>query len=108
MTEPNSDKQTNYKTANLAASQSVPNAMLKFRRPLIVLAHLVAFAVSLLLSFLATSNMQLQAEWLTKQSPTMLVLVIVVKIAIFGLFKQYRGWWRYVGISDLTGIVRAS
>jgi FlaA1/EpsC-like NDP-sugar epimerase len=108
MTEPNSDKQTNYKTANPAASQTASNAILKFRRPLIVLAHIVAFAVSLLMSFLATSNMQLQAEWLTKQYPTMLVLVIVVKIAIFGLFKQYRGWWRYVGISDLTGIVRAS
>ncbi len=108
MTEPNSDKQTNYKTANPAASQSAPNAILKFRRPLIVLAHLVAFAVSLLLSFLATSNMQLQAEWLTKQYPTLLVLVIVIKTVIFGLFKQYRGWWRYVGISDLTGIVRAS
>ncbi len=27
---------------------------------------------------------------------------------IFGLFKQYRGWWRYVGISDLFGIFRAS
>jgi FlaA1/EpsC-like NDP-sugar epimerase len=108
MTEPNSDKQINYKTANPAACQSASNTMLKFRRPLIVLAHLAAFAVSLLLSFLATSNMQIQAEWLTKQYPTLLVLVIIIKTVIFGLFKQYRGWWRYVGISDLTGIVRAS
>lgn len=108
MTEPNSDKQTNYKTTNPATSQSASNAILKFRRPLIVLAHLVAFAVSLLMSFLATSNMQLQAEWLTKQYPTLLVLVLIIKTVIFGLFKQYRGWWRYVGISDLTGILRAS
>ncbi len=108
MTELNADNQTNYKTANPAASQSAPNAILKFRRPLIVLAHLVAFAVSLLLSFLATSNMQLQAEWLTKQYPALLVLALIIKTVIFGLFKQYRGWWRYVGISDLTGIVRAS
>ncbi len=108
MTELNPDNHTNYKTANPAVSQSAPNTMLKFRRPLIVLAHLAAFTVSLLLSFLATSNMQLQAEWLTKQYPTLLVLVIIIKITIFGIFKQYRGWWRYVGISDLTGIVRAS
>ena len=108
MTEPNSDKHTNYRTANPAASKSVPKAMLKLRRPLIVLAHLAVFAVSLLLSFLAASNMQLQAEWLTKQYPTLLILVIIIKTVIFGLFKQYRGWWRYVGISDLTGIVRAS
>jgi hypothetical protein len=53
MIEPNSDKQTTYKTANPAVSQSAPNAILKFRRPLIVLAHIAAFAVSLLLSFLA-------------------------------------------------------
>ncbi len=34
--------------------------------------------------------------------------MLVVKLSVFGLFKQYRGWWRYVGISDLIGIVHAS
>jgi FlaA1/EpsC-like NDP-sugar epimerase len=52
--------------------------------------------------------MQIRTEWLVGQYPTMLVFVLVIKTAVFGLFKQYRGWWRYVGISDLTGIVRAS
>jgi FlaA1/EpsC-like NDP-sugar epimerase len=75
---------------------------------LIVLAHLAVFAVSLLLSFLVASNMQIRTEWLVGQYPTLLVFVLVIKTAIFGLFKQYRGWWRYVGISDLTGIIRAS
>jgi len=52
--------------------------------------------------------MQINAEWLVGQYPILLVFVLVIKTVIFGLFKQYRGWWRYVGISDLTGIVRAS
>jgi len=108
MTESNSDMQTKYKATNPAASKSVPNILLRFRRPLIVLAHLAVFAVSLLLSFLVASNMQIRTEWLVGQYPTMLVFVLVIKTAIFGLFKQYRGWWRYVGISDLTGIIRAS
>jgi FlaA1/EpsC-like NDP-sugar epimerase len=108
MTEPNSDIQTKYKATNPAVSQSAPNILLRFRRSLIVLAHLAVFAVSLLLSFLVASNMQIRAEWLVGQYPTLLVFVLVIKTAIFGLFKQYRGWWRYVGISDLTGIVRAS
>ena len=73
-----------------------------------MLAHLVVFAVSLMLSFLVASNMQIRAEWLVGQYPILLVFVLVIKTVIFGLFKQYRGWWRYVGISDLTGIVRAS
>ena len=108
MTEPNSDIQTKYKATNPVASQSAPNILLRFRRPLIVLAHLVVFAVSLILSFMVASNMQIRTEWLIGQYPTLLVFILVIKTAIFGLFNQYRGWWRYVGISDLTGIVRAS
>ena len=108
MTESNSDIQTKYKATNPAVSQSAPNILLRFRRPLIVLAHLVVFAVSLILSFLVASNMQIRAEWLVGQYPTLLIFALVIKTVIFGLFKQYRGWWRYVGISDLTGIVRAS
>jgi len=84
------------------------NIVLRFRRPFIVLAHITVFAVSLLLSFLIASNMQIRSEWLFGQYPTLLVAVLVIKTIVFGLFKQYRGWWRYVGISDLTGIIRAS
>lgn len=108
MTEPNSDIQTKHKAENPAASQSAPNILLRFRRSLIILAHLVVFGVSLLLSFMVASNMQIRAEWFFGQYPALLVFVLVIKTAIFGLFKQYRGWWRYVGISDLTGIIRAS
>ncbi len=40
--------------------------------------------------------------------PPLLLFFLVVKLLVFGLFKQYRGWWRYVGISDLREIFRAS
>jgi len=73
-----------------------------------VFAHIVVFSVSLLMSFIIASNMQFNAKWLVGQYPVLLVFFIIVKLAVFGLFKQYRGWWRYVGISDLMGIVRAS
>ena len=94
MTEPKSDIQTKYKATNPAVSQSAPNILLRFRRPLIVLAHLAVFAVSLMLSFLVASNMQIKAEWLVGQYPILLAFVLVIKTVIFGLFKQYRGWWR--------------
>ncbi len=82
--------------------------LLTFRKPLIVLAHIGAFAVSLMLSFLVASNMQFRREWLVEQYPFLLLLSLAVKLPVFGLFKQYRGWWQYVGISDLLGILRAS
>jgi FlaA1/EpsC-like NDP-sugar epimerase len=81
--------------------------LLRFRRPLIVLAHIIAFAASLLLSFLVVQNMQLRREWL-EIYPPLLMFFLIVKVPVFGFFKQYRGWWRYVGISDLRSILLAS
>jgi FlaA1/EpsC-like NDP-sugar epimerase len=82
--------------------------LLTFRKPLIVLAHITAFAASLMLSFLVANNMQFKREWLIQQYPFLLLFFLAVKLPVFGLFKQYRGWWRYVSISDLLGILRAS
>jgi FlaA1/EpsC-like NDP-sugar epimerase len=81
--------------------------LLRVRRPLIMLAHIVAFAFSLMLSFLVVQNMQFRIEWL-RLYPALLLFFLIVKLPVFGFFKQYRGWWRYVGISDLLGIFGAS
>ncbi|MHC4204850.1 MAG: polysaccharide biosynthesis protein [Planctomycetota bacterium] len=88
-------------------STPFPATLLRIRRPLIVLAHIIAFAASLILSFLVVQNMQFRAEWL-ELYPALLMFFLVIKLPVFGLFKQYRGWWRYVGISDLLGIFGAS
>ena len=88
-------------------STAPPAVLLRFRRPLIVIAHIVAFAASLMLSFLVVQNMQFRREWLDVY-PAVLLFFLLVKLPVFGLFKQYRGWWRYVGISDLRGILLAS
>ena len=84
-----------------------PSILLRLRRPLILLAHTSVFAVSLLLAFLLAHDMQF-GDWLFEQYPGLLLGLLAVKLVVFGLFGQYRGWWRYVGIADLTGILRAS
>jgi len=86
--------------------------LLRFRRGMIILAHIIAFACSLMLSFLVVHKMQFSPpnpneKWLHLYLP-LLLFFLVVKLPVFWLFKQYRGWWRYVGISDLLGIFRAS
>ena len=87
---------------------SVGSFLLTVRRPLVILAHVLAFAASLLFSFLVANNMQFQRSWLIEQYPSLLLFFLAIKLPVFGLFKQYSGWWRYVGISDLLGIVRAA
>jgi FlaA1/EpsC-like NDP-sugar epimerase len=87
---------------------TAPSVILRYRKPLIILVHVVAFAASLMLSFLLASNMQFKQSWLVDIYPSLLLFFVVIKLGVFGFFKQYRGWWRYVGISDLIGILRAS
>jgi FlaA1/EpsC-like NDP-sugar epimerase len=98
------------KTEGLKPGSPIPPSpsLLHYRKFLIIAVHTVVFAVSLLLSFVLANNMQFNIEWLAGQYPLLLAIVIVVKLTVFGFFRQYRGWWRYVSISDLTGIISAS
>jgi len=106
---PDSNADTQLKNKNQDASEpSMLPILMRYRRPFIILAHIVAFAASLMLSFLVANNMQFRSDWLVDQYPSLLLFFIIIKLAVFGLFKQYRGWWRYVGITDLIGILRAS
>jgi FlaA1/EpsC-like NDP-sugar epimerase len=105
------DSTANAQPQNLPPTSEIPTpatTMLRFRKQLIMLAHVGAFSFSLLLSFLVANNMAFRRDWFVNQYPLLLLLFVIIKVPIFGLFKQYRGWWRYVGISDLLGIVRAS
>ncbi len=85
-----------------------PATLLKYRKALILFAHVASFAVSLLLAFLVTNNMAFRRAWLLDQYPLLLLFFVAIKLVTFGFFGQYKGWWRYVGISDLVGILRAS
>ncbi|MHC4556915.1 MAG: polysaccharide biosynthesis protein [Planctomycetota bacterium] len=109
MPETNRNTQLNSEDQNLPEISTLPPAaLLRFRKVLIILAHIIAFTISLALSFLVTKNMQFKRDWFVEQYPYLLLFFIVIKLPVFGLFKQYTGWWRYVGIFDLIGILRAS
>lgn len=83
-------------------------ALLRYRRILIFLVHIFAFSISLALSFLLIKNMQIRESWVVYQLPLMLLFMMPIKLVVFGFFKQYSGWWRYVGISDLLIVAKAS
>ncbi len=108
---PESDKEVQHHESEqpgLRDSTTPPSPLLTLRKPLVILAHIAAFAASLAFSFLVANNMQFKQEWLVQQYPFLLLFFLAVKLPVFGFFKQYRGWWRYVSISDLLGILRAA
>jgi FlaA1/EpsC-like NDP-sugar epimerase len=108
MPESKTDTQTGDSYKNISPPSAPPARLLTLRKPLIILAHIITFAVSLLLSFLLAYNMAFRRSWLVEQYLILLPFFVIIKLVVFGIFKQYRGWWRYVGISDLIGILRAS
>ncbi|HUS73601.1 MAG TPA: nucleoside-diphosphate sugar epimerase/dehydratase [Sedimentisphaerales bacterium] len=107
MPDSNTNTQLKQRIQQPSELSPVPAVLLRYRKPLIILAHIVVFAASLMLSFLLVNNMQFKRSWLVIY-PALLLFFLIVKLLVFGFFEQYRGWWRYVGISDLLGILRAS
>lgn len=86
----------------------VTSFLLRFRRSLILLAHITCFIGALLLAFLFAHNMQLLRRWAIYQFPILLVFMLPIKLIVFAWFRQYQGWWRYVGLNDLFLIAKAS
>jgi len=82
--------------------------ILRFRRLIVICAHILVWCFALLLSFLMANNMQFRTDWFAYQFPGLLASLVVVKFFIFLMTKQYKGWWRYASISDLMGIAKAS
>jgi FlaA1/EpsC-like NDP-sugar epimerase len=109
MPEPKTDSSAEDRNSGSSGRPAqAAGLLLTIRKPLIILAHIAAFATSLLFAFLVANNMQFSRGWLVEQYPFFLLFFLAIKLPVFGLFRQYRGWWRYVSISDLLGILRAS
>jgi FlaA1/EpsC-like NDP-sugar epimerase len=79
---------------------------MRYRMPLIVLSQIILICFSYYSSFVLRldSSFDASAHSLFWQT---LPLVIVVKLVIFYHFGLLRGWWRYVGMSDVLNITSA-
>ncbi len=91
-----------------SSSRDLPRGLLRFRRFIILLAHLGCFVAALFLAFLFANNMAFERRWVIFPFPILLLFSLPVKLVVFGRFRQYSGWWRYVGLSDLMQIAKAS
>lgn len=58
-------------------------------------------------SFAIRLDFRIDEPFRTTMLSTLLV-VIVVKLAVFYAFRLFQGWWKYVGLSDLIDIAQAT
>lgn len=103
-----SDLDRTNEDASASQSTATPRGLLRFRKILIIAAHIGCFIGALLLAFLFANNMQLLRRWAVYPFPILLCIMIPIKLIVFGWLKQYQGWWRYVGLSDLLQIAKAA
>ena len=73
-----------------------------------MLAHAFLFALSLLVAFALAYNLHGLKVWLPKLYLPLLILVLPIKLIVFGWMRQFRGSWRYVGLRDLVSIAIGS
>jgi FlaA1/EpsC-like NDP-sugar epimerase len=71
-------------------------------------AHLVLFAFTWLCAFGLAYNFRRFDQWFTTFFLSMLPIVLVIKLIVFGQLGLFRGAWRYVSMRDLFQISRAS
>jgi len=81
---------------------------LRYRLPFIVALHTLSFCFALFGAFGLAYNFHRLGHWITALYLPLLCLAVPIKLAVFAWLKQFRGSWRYVGLYDLMGMVRAA
>lgn len=87
----------------------------RYRTQLVVTVYGVLIALALLAAFLAAYNFrwvvrdgETRAAWFLGLYCPLLLLALPVKLVVFGVARQYRGSWRYMGLRDLYSVISAS
>ena len=95
--------------------EPLPEAVVRYRKTLVVGAHVALFSLALLSAFLLAYNFHFYYRrgsgvysWFPQLFVPLLAIALPVKLIIFGWTGQYRGSWRYVGLRDLFGVISAS
>jgi FlaA1/EpsC-like NDP-sugar epimerase len=81
--------------------------ILRYRKIAIIFFQVILLALTYYASFLLRFDFKLDEPYLSVFIQT-LPLALVTKLVVFSFFRLFRGWWRYVGMSDLLDIIKAA
>ena len=93
---------------NASSSKPIFRAYaLRYRKLVIVFSHICLISFSYYSSFILRLDLNLPEPYRTVFFST-LPLVLLVKLLVFSFFRLFKGWWQYVGMSDLLDIIKAA
>ena len=99
-----------YNAPQVAEPHWIRNLFVQHRAVISIIIHTVLFALALLLAHLVRFDIAAESEdkWFVGRFLRMLPLFLIVKLVVFGLWKQFRADWMYAGTRDVVNILLAS
>ncbi len=91
----------------LVREWSIPLRQPQVRIPLLVLLHIILFALIYAVAFAARYDFKL-TESTSLLLRVTLPAVVITKVAVFYFGRHFHGWWRYVSFADLSSLLRVS
>jgi FlaA1/EpsC-like NDP-sugar epimerase len=80
--------------------------VVRFRRPFIVLVHLLLVVTAYLAGYLTRFDLDLPPEWRTFVLQS-LPLLVAIRLGVFAWLHLYAGLWLYVSLRDALAIAKA-
>ncbi|MGH7559301.1 MAG: polysaccharide biosynthesis protein [Gemmatimonadota bacterium] len=80
--------------------------ILRYRRLIIIGLHVALIPLAYGLAFLLRFEWPIPEHYIRVFWMT-LPLLAVLRLGMFAMFRLYNGWWRYVGMYDLTALLKA-
>ncbi len=79
-------------------------------KPLLIsfTVYQVLFAASYLFSYGVAYNFRYELDTFTQYLLPLMPFNVGIKAVVFGMYRLYRDWWRYVGLRDLLSVLVAS
>lgn len=84
------------------------DTLLRFRRPLVVLAHLFIWTAAYVGAFLVRFDMDIPSTYWSTTYAWWLLPLLALRTAGYAHFGLFRGMWKYTGQRDLIDIGRAT
>jgi len=84
----------------------VPSVLFRLRRFVVWAMHIVLVPIGYYAAFALRFDGTIPPEYQRYFWSTVGYLV-VIRLAAFGVFGLFHGWWRHVGMSDLVALIKA-
>ncbi len=88
------------------ANAFLPQILLRYRRPIVLALHLALIPLGYFAAFVLRFDWPVPSMYVKLYGAT-LILLLPLRLFSFATFGLYRGWWRHVGMRDLTDLVKA-